>query len=121
MKHPFNSPKLKQRRKGLRNNATEAERMLWERLKRGKLGSKFSRQHSIDCFILDFYCPSKKLAIELDGSQHGEKENHEYDKERTYILNQRNIRVLRFWNHEVMKNIDNVCQEIQDELRSSTP
>ncbi len=121
MKYPFNSPQLKQRRKELRNNATEPERKLWEYLRRGKLGYKFVRQQSVDCFILDFYCPAKKLAIELDGIQHREKENYKYDRERTHVLHKREIKVLRFWNFEVLNDIDSVCERIKEELESSTP
>jgi very-short-patch-repair endonuclease len=117
MKYPFNSPRLKDRRKELRNNATVAERCLWKYLKKSQLGGKFTRQHSVECFILDFYCPSKRLAIELDGNQHGKEENRKYDEERTYILKQRNIKVLRFWNREVFEDIGKVCKRIQEELR----
>ena len=104
----------------MRNNATLFEINLWSRLKQSQLGSKFTRQHSIDCFILDFYCPTKRLAIELDGNQHRQRENYKYDAERTSVLNQRNIKVLRFWNHEISKDIDAVCEKIQKELKKSS-
>ena len=91
--------------------ATEAEKILWEELRKDKLGVTFRRQHPIDKFILDFYAPKIKLAIELDGSSH--KENKEYDKNRSYYLNSKNIRVLRFWNSEVEKDLGKVLKEIK--------
>jgi len=80
----------------LRKEETEAEKILWEEIRNNKLGVKFRRQHPIDKFIIDFYAPKIKLAIELDGEIH--KENKEYDKMRTEYLNSKNIKVLRFWN-----------------------
>ncbi len=106
----YNHPKLKGRRKELRNNQTEAENLLWEKLRRNQLGYKFKRQHSIGRFILDFYCPEKKLAIELDGAQH--LENKQYDKEREAYLSEFGIKTLRFWNSEVTKDLNSVIQKI---------
>jgi len=69
----YNILKLKDRKIDLRNKQTPQEIILWSRLRREQLGSKFRRQHSIGGYIADFYCPSKKLVIEIDGSQHFEK------------------------------------------------
>jgi very-short-patch-repair endonuclease len=100
-------------RKDLRNNITPQELILWYKLKNSHLGYKFRRQHSIGRFIADFYCPIKKLVIELDGSQH--LDNEEYDKERTEYFESLNIKVLRFWNNDVDKNLNGVLMKIEKE------
>jgi very-short-patch-repair endonuclease len=101
-------------RKDLRNNITEQELLLWFKLKNKQLGYKFRRQHSIGQFIADFYCAEKKLVIELDGSQH--LDNQEYDQERSDYFESLDIKVLRFWNDEVNKNIEGVVMKIEEEL-----
>lgn len=103
---------LKQKRQSLRNNSTDAEVLLWERLKGSQLGVKFRRQHSVDYYIFDFYCPKWRLAIEVDGSSHFSKA--EYDKYRTKYLEAFNIKVIRFWNSEVINNLDWVVNQIEN-------
>lgn len=73
-------------------------------------GHKFYRQYSVGNFILDFFCPALCLAIEVDGGQHAER--IDYDRERTEYLKNHNIVVLRFWNNDVMNNLDGVLTEI---------
>jgi very-short-patch-repair endonuclease len=94
---------------------TKAEWRLWYYLRGAGLGLSFRRQHPIGPYFADFYCASLKLVIELDGSQHAERENH--DAARTAYLNQAGIAVLRFWNNDVMDNLDGVCREIADAIR----
>ncbi len=101
-------------RKDLRNQSTEHEIILWYKINNKKLGYKFRRQHSIGQFIADFYCAEKRLVIELDGSQH--LDNQEYDKERSEYFESLNIKVLRFWNSEITRNIDGVIQKIKESL-----
>jgi very-short-patch-repair endonuclease len=102
----------------LRKNQTHAERLLWSKLRsRGLSGYKFRRQHPIDNYILDFYCHEARLAIELDGGQHAKTENLEKDSKRTVTLNQIGIRVIRFWNNEVLENLDDVVAEIVATLK----
>lgn len=104
---------LKQRRRDLRRKATPAEKHLWNYLRQRRLlGWKFVRQYSIDSFILDFYCPQARLAIELDGGHHNQPTQREYDQARTAYLNHHGIRVLRFWNHEAHYLTDAVLAEI---------
>ena len=86
-------------------------------MKNSRLGFKFRRQHSVTFYILDFYCPEKKLAIELDGEQH--KQNYKYDSYRTRYLGAFNIKVIRFWNWEVQSNLDKVVDQIRKELTPS--
>jgi very-short-patch-repair endonuclease len=114
-----NDPKLKPRRQELRKNQTPHEDVLWAKLKLNQLGFKFRRQHSIGGYVVDFYCPEKKLVIEIDGSQH--IENKEYDNQRTIYLNALNIKVLRFWNNEINDSIDSVINKIIKELDSCSP
>src|SRR3989344_9347956 len=112
----YNDPKLKPRRKELRRDETPEEKALWDKLRRKNLGHKFSRQYSAGPYILDFYCPEKRLAIELDGSHH--LENKDYDVERDEYLLLNDIKVLRFWNREVNVNIDKVLERIKVELET---
>ena len=104
---------LKENRRELRGNLTPAEAELWKYLKEGQLeGRKFRRQHSIANYILDFYCPSERLAIELDGQVHQNSNASYFDEERDQILKSLNIRVLRFENKAIFQNLEAVLQEI---------
>jgi very-short-patch-repair endonuclease len=113
----YNLKNNKDLRKTLRHNATEEEYKLWMYLKEKRLGYKFRRQTGIGKYIIDFYCPKKKLAIELDGSQHLEERNS-YDTERTIYLNSLGIEVLRIWNNGVHNNIGGVIEVIVDRLKT---
>ena len=113
----YNDPLLTDRRRELRRNQTEAEKVLWGHLRNKKIQSlKFWRQYSVGPFIVDFYCPSKRLAIELDGGHHSEEASSVYDQERTDYLNGKDIRVIRFWNNEVLNNIEGVLNRIEQSL-----
>ena len=97
---------------------TPAEGELWKYLKGAQLhGRKFKRQHSIANFILDFYCPSEKLAIELDGQIHLHLAAGEADQERDEELKNLEIKVLRFENKAVFQHLEAVLQEILDAFR----
>ncbi len=95
-----------------RQNMTDAERKVWAVLRGKKTGFLFRRQYQIECYIVDFVCLEKHLVIECDGSQHTE----EKDKERTKFLEQAGYRVLRFWNNEILENIEGVYEIILMEL-----
>ena len=112
----YNVKPMEERRKGLRNKLTPEEAILWNRLKNSNLGYKFRRQHGIGNFIADFYCPIKKLVIELDGSQH--LDNEKYDEERTEYFENLGIKVVRFWNSDVTQNIDGVVIKIREILNN---
>ena len=113
----YNSQSLKDRRKELRKNQTEAEKLLWDRIKNKKLDAyKFFRQYSIGPYILDFYCPLLRLAVELDGDYHTESDVKIYDKEREVFLKDKFVRTIRFWNNEVLNNIESVLQNIKKEM-----
>jgi very-short-patch-repair endonuclease len=113
-------PQLKsrdtRRAKQLRNTATDAERYLWRHLSRRQVeGFKFSRQMPIGRFVCDFLCRERKLVVEVDGGQHAEST---HDEVRTAILEQEGYRVIRFWNNDVLNNIEGVIQVIASNLRS---
>jgi len=110
----YNLPHLKNKRINLRQNMTEAELVLWEVLKDKKLcGRKFRRQHSIGFYIVDFYCSSERLIIELDGQQHFTREGIEKDVERDKYLALLDKKVLRFENKEVLNNLTEVLKKIK--------
>lgn len=113
MKAINNIKRLFTRRKDLRNKSTPQEIYLWVKIKNSQLGAKFRRQHSIGGYIIDFYCPNKKLAIEVDGSQHFTKENIEYDKTRDDYLKEIGINTLRFTNKEINTEIESVLEKIK--------
>ena len=101
-------------RQTLRHNLTPAEAVLWKAIQRGKLdGRKFRRQHSAGNYVLDFYCPTERLAVELDGAHHFTLAGNEHDAERTAYLETLNIRVLRFENKLVFNQLDWLLDEIK--------
>jgi very-short-patch-repair endonuclease len=103
------------RPKELRNNPTEAERILWQYLRLRQLGGhKFRRQQPLGEFIVDFVCLEKRLVVEVDGGQHSSKVA--YDEQRTTWLEQQGFRVLRFWNNEVLQNVEGVKEAIWQAL-----
>jgi len=118
MKQIVNTKNLLPLRRELRRNQTEVERLFWERVRDGRfLGLKFKRQYGLGSYILDFYCREKNLAIELDGSQH--IDNVEYDNERTDYLNSFGITVLRFWNNDVLRDMDAILTSIFNHLNKN--
>jgi very-short-patch-repair endonuclease len=110
---------LKDRRKDLRNSLTPAEAALWAMLKNGKLqGRKFRRQHSIGNYIVDFYCPSEKLIIELDGEVHNDAMQAQYDAERTDHLLTLGLRVIRYENKLIFSHPIDVTNDIASHFKS---
>ncbi len=94
---------------------TKAEARLWLRMWSNGLGAPFRRQHPIGPYFADFYCASVKIVVELDGSQHADRA--EYDAARTAYLRRLGIDVLRFWNSDVMENLEGVCLDIANAIR----
>ena len=106
--------------KQLRRNQTEVEKRLWYRLRARQIGGyKFRRQHQIGNFIADFVCPERMLIVEIDGGQHSEQVQR--DSARTTALFSMGYRVLRFWNNEVVENIEAVLEVIRLALESPSP
>lgn len=113
-----NKIELTSKRKQLRNNATQAEKLLWYELKKSQLaGRKFRRQHSIGKYILDFYCPEERLAIELDGGQHEDDKQKVHDEVRTEYLNNLRISVIRFKNTDIIFGRDLVVKKILEKIQ----
>ena len=103
-------------RKDLRSNPTTAEAVLWKALKGKQTGFKFRRQHSVGDYILDFYCATERVAVELDGAHHFTEEGIQRDAERTRYLETLNIKVIRFENRKVFEDLDKVLEEIKTTL-----
>jgi len=113
----FNKTNLKKKRQYLRNNATSAESLLWEELRKRKLlDLKFRRQYSVNKYILDFYCPEKHLAVELDGEVHISQERKIQDKIRNQYLLTVGIKTIRFKNEMILENVNSVVEIIKSEI-----
>jgi len=104
----------------LRRNLTDVERLLWRALRDKQLGGhRFRRQHPIGRYIADFACIEQKLVIELDGGQH--QEQLAYDEQRTAFIQAQGWQVLRFWNNDVLNNLDGVLTTIEERLTVLPP
>ena len=109
-----NHPATKEYRQLLRREEIPTERMLWKHLRGKQLdGYRFRQQHGFGPYILDFYCPSIRLGIELDGSVHDTPEAQQKDVDRTEFLNQNHIHVIRFRNEEVEEDVGSVLDKIR--------
>ena len=96
---------------------TELEKKLWWRLRGEQLGYPFRRQHPVGSYVLDFYCAPLRLAIEVDGHQHGTDEGRAHDQRRDAFLAEAGICTIRFANHEVIENLEGVLETIWNELQ----
>jgi len=104
----------------LRQRQTDAEAMLWARLRDRQLaGVKFRRQQPIGDYIVDFVSLDKRIIVEIDGGQHGEEIQEERDAERTARLQSGGYRVLRFWNNDVLQNTEGVLERIMEAVGNS--
>lgn len=103
--------------RNLRQQSTDAEQLLWRLLRNRRLtGHKFRRQHPIPPYVLDFYCHTKQVALELDGGQHNTEEARAHDEIRSRFLAEQGITVLRFWNDQILTEIDAVLEAIHKAL-----
>ena len=118
--HKRTTPRVFGYAKQLHRNMTPAEVKLWARLRAHRLENvHFRNQHAIGNYVVDFCAPRKKLIIELDGSQHMEQDV--YNKERTAYLESKGYKVIRFWNNEVLNDIDGVIRAIIQAMISESP
>ena len=109
----YNKNSQKLNRQNLRRQMPKAEVVLWNRLRRRQIaGVKFRRQYSVARFVLDFYCPELKLAIEIDGPTHYSAEAKDYDRFRQRSIEGLDIQFLRFTNRDIYQNIDSVIRTI---------
>ncbi|MBQ8594794.1 MAG: endonuclease domain-containing protein [Oscillospiraceae bacterium] len=104
--------------KFLRNNMTKEEKRLWYDFLQ-KSPFRFSRQKILGKYIADFYCAKAKLVIELDGSQHFEKEVREYDNKRTAFLEEYGLKILRIPNSEINNNFEGICRYLNEQIEQS--
>ncbi|GIW71093.1 MAG: hypothetical protein KatS3mg102_0635 [Planctomycetota bacterium] len=111
---------MHERARELRKEQTEAEAVLWRRLRRRQLeGWKFRRQHPVGPYVVDFVCLARHLVVEVDGGQHIERA--EFDRRRSRFLQSRGLRVLRFWNNEVLGQLEAVLETIRQALLQPAP
>jgi len=111
------SKNLKEPSQRLRKQMTDAERLLWFKIRKKQIKNlQFYRQKPIGNYIVDFFCPRAKLVIEIDGGQHYEIKSEKQDKIRDAHLKRLGLKVLRFQNIDVLKNIDSVVRKIWDEI-----
>jgi very-short-patch-repair endonuclease len=116
----MNRPHLAYIARRLRHEETEAEKIIWSRLRRKQLkGCKFRRQEPIGNYVVDFVCFERKLIIELDGGSHGSTETKGNDTIRTQWLESQGFQINRFWNSEVTSNIDRVMAKIEEAITLS--
>ena len=113
----FNPKNSHAKRRNLRQNQTDAERILWSRLRNKQFyGIKFFRQYGIGSYICDFYCPKFKLAIEIDGGQHFTSEGKQHDSRREQLFVSLGIRTIRFTNLDILNQLVAVLEKIISEL-----
>ena len=111
---------MEETRRLLRREQTEAEVVLWESLRGSRLADKkFRRQYSVGYFVLDFYCPAERLAIEADGAVHDSMEAQEYDFYRSEALESLGIQVLRFRNEQILRELPEVLKRIKEHLNNN--
>jgi very-short-patch-repair endonuclease len=109
----FDLTKVKTARaRQLRRNSTDVEMRLWQKLRNRQLGVDFRRQHPAGSYVLDFYAPAIRLAVELDGGQHAQGVAIADDRCRTRWLEERGVTVLRFWNSDVLQNLSGVLEVV---------
>jgi len=114
------SSNTKTNARNLRKNMTDVERLLWSKIRGRQLqGFRFRRQHPIGRYIVDFVCIELKLIIELDGSQHNDQQ--QYDMKRSQWLQIKGYKTIRFWNNDVVENLEGVLQTIYNNLPPSQP
>ncbi len=108
--------------RGLRKRQTDAERALWSKLRNKQIeGVKFRRQQPIGSYIVDFVSLERKLIIEIDGGQYNQRKVREKDEEREKWLKEKGYQILRFWNNDVLTNIEGVLEKIKETLEEISP
>jgi len=119
----YNKTELKDRRRRLRKEMTFSEKIVWLHLRKKQLKVRFLRQYSIDNYIVDFYCPEMKIAVEIDGDVHNLPEQKEYDIERQRYLENYGVTFVRLKNEEVLGNGNKAfarIEEVIDKLNLSS-
>ncbi|MBT3413449.1 MAG: DUF559 domain-containing protein [Candidatus Jacksonbacteria bacterium] len=108
----FNKKDQTARRQQLRTNSTKSEKLLWSKIRSKKLGYKFRRQYGIGNYIVDFFCPKLKLAVEIDGITHEDPAQHQRDENKDNYLKSCNIHVIRFSSSDIFNNLDAIIESL---------
>lgn len=117
----YNKKEMQQRRRQLRRNMTYCEKIVWIYLRKRQMKERFLRQYSVDNYVIDFYCPKLKLAVEIDGDVHKEKIQKEYDLERQSYLESFGITFVRIENEELLGNPNMAFEKIEREIKRTPP
>ena len=113
----YNKKSEQEKRRRLRKNMTYCEKIVWLNLRKRQLGYRFLRQYSVDHFVVDFYCPELKLAIEVDGASHNDPEQNKYDIQRQKYLEEFNIKFVRIKDEEFLGNPNKAFMKIEDTIK----
>ena len=113
----YNKKSEQEKRRSLRKNMTYCEKIVWLNLRKRQLGYRFLRQYSVDHFVIDFYCPDLKLAIEVDGASHNDPEQKKYDIQRQKYLEEFNIKFVRIKDEELLGNPNQAFMKIEDAIK----
>ena len=117
----YNNLNLKTFAKSNRKESTKSEKIIWNLIRNKKIGARFRRQHQIGDYVIDFVSIEKKLIIEIDGGQHNNEQDVKYDEKRTLYLKNLGFKVIRFWNNDVLNNLDGVYDIISKILQGERP
>lgn len=117
MTQHFNKKSEQEKRRKLRREMTYCERIVWIHLRKKQLGYRFLRQYSVDHYVIDFYCPKLKLAVEIDGDVHDLPDQKKYDAKRQKYLEDFGIKFIRIKNEEFLGNPDNAFMKIEDKIK----
>ena len=117
MTRHFTKKSEQEKRRKLRRDMTYCERIVWIHLRKKQLGYRFLRQYSVDHFVIDFYCPKLKLAVEIDGEYHNSDSQKKYDKNREKYLEKFGITFVRIKNEEFLGNPDRAFRKIEEKIK----
>lgn len=116
----YTKKEMQERRRQLRNNMTYSEKIVWMFLRKNQMKVRFLRQYSVDNYVIDFYCPQLKLAVEIDGDIHDLPEQKEYDIERQKHIEQFGIKFIRIKNEELFGNPNKAFDKIENYIKTLT-
>lgn len=117
MTEHFNKKEMKKRRRQLRVSMTYCEKLIWMYLRKRQMKERFLRQYSVDNYVIDFYCPKLKLAVEIDGDVHKLEDQKVYDKERQKYLEDFGLGFIRITNEELLANANKAFEKIENEIK----
>jgi very-short-patch-repair endonuclease len=113
----YNKKSEQEKRRSLRKNMTYCEKIVWSNLRKRQLGYRFLRQYSVDHFVIDFYCPELKIAVEVDGASHNNPEQIDYDTKRQKYLEEFHIKFVRIKDEDLFGNPNQSFMKIEDSIK----